>query len=81
MSDKIYYASRDAEELAEARARIELLCVALRKARRSIVFERDCVFEGVSLKDGTIPDEQDANDVAAIDELIDEIDAALGDAG
>jgi len=51
----------------------------LRKARRYLLLDRDCLYDAVSLKDGTIPDANDAEDVAKIDALIDEIDAALAE--
>lgn len=49
----------------------------LRKARRYLLLDRDCLYDAVSLKDGTIPDPDDAEDVAEIDALLNEIDEAL----
>lgn len=52
----------------------------LRKAREYIRDDRDCLYQAVTLRDGTIPDEGDAKDVAEIDALLDEIDTALQEA-
>jgi hypothetical protein len=46
-------------------------------ARDYILFDRDCFYEGITTQDGRIYDEQDRLDLAAVDELIDRLDAEI----
>ena len=55
-------------------AEIESILVECNKA---LCYDRDCLYDSVSLSDGTIPDARDREDLEKIDKLIDRIQSAL----
>lgn len=73
----------DNEQSAKADAtnawrQVDQLRTALVKATAQLIINRDCLYESVTTQDGDIPDEQDRDDLAEADALIDECQAALG---
>ena len=50
---------------------------AIKAALPHLIADRDCLYEGVTLEDGTVPDERDRKDLAAIDAVIDQCQAAI----
>jgi len=49
---------------------------ALEAAARALIGERDCIYDGASLPDGTIPDGEDAAGIAEMDRVINQCRAA-----
>jgi hypothetical protein len=50
---------------------------ALVKATARLILDRDCLYEGITTSEGDILDEQDREDLADADALIDECQTAL----
>lgn len=55
----------------------ELIAKTLKDAHDYIMLDRDCLYEAITLEDGSIPDETDRLDLKAVDELLDEMQEAL----
>lgn len=66
-----------ADDNKTAWASYDRVRAALVKATARLVLDRDCLYEGITTSEGDIPDENDRQDLADADELIDECQAAL----
>lgn len=50
---------------------------AIKAALRHLIADRDCLYEAISLRDGTIPDPLDKKDLNDLDAVIDQCQAAI----
>lgn len=50
---------------------------AIKAALPHLIADRDCLYEGVCIEDGSVPDERDRKDLADLDAVIDQCQAAI----
>lgn len=57
------------------------LAKILKEAHDYILLDRDCLYESITLDDGSIPNKRDRDDLEAVDDLLNRLQAVMKDAG